>query len=423
MAQCDIHLLLTGDELMSGDTVDSNSAMIAQALSAMGQSVAHKLTLGDDRQRLVSALEQASRTAGVLIMNGGLGPTQDDLTAELVAEAAGVALVLNADAERHVRNWCAARRIEPNEANLKQAWLPMGAEIIHNPQGSAVGFALVVASTLILTTPGVPGELKAMLPEVCDRVKAVTGSDAIHRVRFQTFGIGESTAQALIDEDSLTWPEDVVLGFRAGIPQLEIKLTATSSDSPDVMQCRETLERLLGDHILGEGDITLAGALQQVLRSQGKKMVAAESCTGGLIAAMMTAEPGASAVFEVGFVAYANHIKHSVLGVDEAILATEGAVSEPVVRQMLSGALARSGADIGVAVSGVAGPDGGTAEKPLGTVWLAWGTETDMHAFKTVLPTDRAMFQKLVAAAGLDLIRRQLLGLPKLPDYFNRRAI
>ena len=388
MAHCDIHLLLTGDELMSGDTVDSNSAMIAQALSAMGQSVAHKLTLGDDRQRLMAALEQASQTAGVLIMNGGLGPTQDDLTAELVAEAAGVALVLNAGAERHVRAWCAARSIEPNEANLKQAWLPMGAEIIHNPRGSAVGFALEVSGTLILTTPGVPGELKAMLPEVCERVKAVTGGDAIHRVRFQTFGIGESTAQALIDADSLKWPEHVVLGFRAGIPQLEIKLTATS-DSTDVMRCRETLEQLLGDHILGEGDITLAGALQQVLRAQGKKMVAAESCTGGLIAAMMTAEPGSSAVFEAGFVAYANHIKHSVLGVDEAILETEGAVSEPVVRQMLSGALTRSGADIGVAVSGVAGPDGGTAEKPLGTVWLAWGTETNMHAFKTVLPTDR----------------------------------
>lgn len=422
MAHCDIHLLLTGDELMSGDTVDSNSAMIAQALSAMGQSVAHKLTLGDDRQRLMAALEQASQTAGVLIMNGGLGPTQDDLTAELVAEAAGVALVLNAGAERHVRAWCAARSIEPNEANLKQAWLPMGAEIIHNPRGSAVGFALEVSGTLILTTPGVPGELKAMLPEVCERVKAVTGGDAIHRVRFQTFGIGESTAQALIDADSLKWPEHVVLGFRAGIPQLEIKLTATS-DSTDVMRCRETLEQLLGDHILGEGDITLAGALQQVLRAQGKKMVAAESCTGGLIAAMMTAEPGSSAVFEAGFVAYANHIKHSVLEVDEAILETEGAVSEPVVRQMLSGALTRSGADIGVAVSGVAGPDGGTAEKPLGTVWLAWGTETNMHAFKTVLPTDRVMFQKLVAAAGLDLIRRQLLGLPKLPHYFSRRAI
>jgi nicotinamide-nucleotide amidase len=142
-----------------------------------------------------------------------------------------------------------------------------------------------------------------------------------------------------------------------------------------------------------------------------------------LIAAMMTAEPGSSSVFEAGFVTYANSIKHSVLGVDNTTLETEGAVSEPVVRQMLSGALERSGADIGVAVSGIAGPDGGTEEKPVGTVWLAWGTTDEMHTLKTVLPTDRAMFQKLVAAAGLDLIRRQLLGLPKLPHYFSRRAI
>ena len=422
MAQTDIHLLLTGDELMSGDTVDSNSAMIAQALSAMGQTVVNKITLGDDRLRLVAALKQATRDAGVLIMNGGLGPTQDDLTAELVAEAAGVALVLNPKADRHVQDWCAARSIEPNEANLKQAWLPEGAEIIHNPRGSAVGFAITVANTLILTTPGVPGELRAMLPEVCERVEAVTGSSATRRVRFQTFGIGESTAQARLDKHAQGWPEHVVLGFRAGMPQLEIKLTAPA-DSLEVTRCREILEGVLGDHILGEDDITLAAALQQVLRDQGKKMVSAESCTGGLIAAMMTAEPGSSAVFEAGFVTYANHIKHSVLGVHEATLETEGAVSEPVVRQMLAGALARSGADIGVAVSGVAGPDGGTPVKPLGTVWLAWGTETDMHTYKTVLPTDRAMFQKLVAAAGLDLIRRQLLGLPKLPHYFTRRAI
>jgi nicotinamide-nucleotide amidase len=422
MAHRDIHLLLTGDELMSGDTVDSNSAMIAQALSAMGQTVVNKITLGDDRPRLVAALKQASQEATVLIMNGGLGPTHDDLTAELVAAAAGVALVLNPEAERHVRDWCAARSIEPNEANLKQAWLPEGAEIIHNPRGSAVGFALKVAGTLVLTTPGVPGELKAMLPEVCKRALAVTGGKATHRVRLQTFGIGESTAQARIDEHSLEWPDHVVLGFRAGMPQLEIKLTAPAN-SPEVTRCREALEGVLGDHILGEDDITLAAALQQVLRDQGKKMVSAESCTGGLIAAMMTAEPGSSAVFEAGFVTYANHIKHSVLGVDEATLETEGAVSEPVVRQMLAGALARSGADIGVAVSGVAGPDGGTPDKPLGTVWLAWGTATDIHTYKTVLPTDRAMFQKLVAAAGLDLIRRQLLGLPKMPHYFSRRAI
>ena len=418
----DIALLLTGDELMSGDTVDSNSAMIAQSLAAFGHAVTEKITLGDDRARLVAALQRTTGHARILVMNGGLGPTQDDLTAELVAAAAEVQLVLHPDAERHVRDWCAERSIEPNDANLKQAWLPEGATIIHNPRGSAVGFVIEVNGTLILTTPGVPGELRAMLPEVCERIVVAIGGGQTHRVRLQTFGIGESTIQALIDEDDAPWPESVVLGYRAGVPQLEMKLTAAAA-SPEVEQCQQTLERLFGDHIIGEDDVTLAGALQQVLRDQGKKMVTAESCTGGLIASMVTAEPGSSSVFEAGFVTYANSIKHSVLGVSEASLETDGAVSETVVKQMLAGALAESGADIGIAVSGIAGPDGGSEDKPVGTVWLAWGTADNMHTLRTVLPTDRAMFQKLVAAAGLDLIRRQLLGLPKLPHYFSRRAI
>ena len=422
MKPYDIALLLTGDELTSGDTVDTNSAMIAQSLAAFGHAVTEKITLGDDRTRLVTALQRAAGRARILVMNGGLGPTQDDLTAELVAAAAGVQLVLHPDAERHVRDWCAERSIEPNGANLKQAWLPEGATIIHNPRGSALGFAIEVNGTLILPTPGVPSELRAMLPEVCERIVAAIGGGEIVRVRFQTFGIGESTIQALIDDDDAPWPESVVLGYRAGMPQLEMKLTAAAA-SPEVDECHQTLERLFGDHIIGEDDATLAGALQQVLRDQGKKMVTAESCTGGLIASMLTAEPGSSSVFEAGFVTYANSIKRSLLGVSEASLETDGAVSETVVKQMLVGALAVSGADIGIAVSGVAGPDGGSEEKPVGTVWLAWGPADSIHTLRTVLPADRAMFQKLVAAAGLDLIRRQLLGLPKLPHYFSRRAI
>jgi nicotinamide-nucleotide amidase len=422
MTTSEIHLLLTGDELMSGDTVDSNSSMIAQSLATHGHVVARKVTVGDEPALLSEALSDAIGRARVLIMNGGLGPTQDDLTAEQVAKAAGAKLIFHPDAERHVRDWCAERSIEPNDANLKQAWIPEGAELIHNPRGSAVGFALTIKNTLILTTPGVPGELRAMLPEVGDRLVAAMGGSEIHRLRLQTFGLGESTAQALIDNDPEPWPQGVVLGFRAGMPQLEIKLTA-EQNGPELARARHTLERLLGDHIIGEDDATLAAALQATLRAQGKKMVSAESCTGGLIASMMTAEPGSSAVFEAGFVTYANHIKHSVLGVDTATLERAGAVSEPVVRQMLAGALERSGADIGVAVSGIAGPDGGTPDKPVGTVWLAWGTRENVHTLKTLIPTDRAMFQKLVAAAGLDLIRRQLLGLPTLAHFFSRRAI
>ena len=422
MPDSDIDLLLTGDELMSGDTVDSNSAMIAQALMLSGQKIAQKVTLGDERKRLMAALSESTHRASVLIMNGGLGPTRDDLTAELIAAAAGVPLVLHPDAEQHVRRWCGERSIEPNDANLKQAWLPEGAELIDNPVGSAVGFALDIAGTLVLTTPGVPSELRAMLPAVCARVTHKLGGGELYRLRLQTFGIGESTAQALIDDDTTPWPDDVVLGFRAGMPQLEIKLTA-SADTPDVQRCRQTLERLFGDHILGEDDTTLAGAVQTVLRNQDKKLVTAESCTGGLIASMMTAEAGASSVFEAGFVTYANDIKQSVLGVSEATLETDGAVSEAVVVQMLRGALQRSHADIGIAVSGIAGPGGGTDDKPVGTVWLAWGSADDLHTWHTVLPTDRRMFQQLVAAAGLDLVRRQLLGLPRLPHYFSRRAI
>ena len=190
MTHNDIHLLLTGDELMSGDTVDSNSSMIAQSLAAFGHGVAEKVTLGDDRARLVAALQRAAGTARILIMNGGLGPTQDDLTAELVAAAAGVELALHPEADKHVRDWCAARSIEPNDANLKQVWLPEGAAIIQNPRGSAVGFAMHVGGALILTTPGVPGELRAMLPEVCERIVTAIGGGKSHRVRLQTFGIG-----------------------------------------------------------------------------------------------------------------------------------------------------------------------------------------------------------------------------------------
>jgi nicotinamide-nucleotide amidase len=396
--------------------------MIAQALMLSGQKIAQKITLGDERERLMTALTESTQRAGVLIMNGGLGPTQDDLTAELVAAAAGVSLVLHPEAEQHVRSWCGERSIEPNDANLKQAWLPEGADLIHNPVGSAVGFAIEIAGTLVLTTPGVPSELRAMLPAVCARVTDRLGGGGLYRLRLQTFGMGESTAQALIDNDAAAWPDDVVLGFRAGMPQLEIKLTAPA-DIPDVQRCRQTLERLFGDHILGEEDTTLAGAVQKVLHAQDKKLVTAESCTGGLIASMMTAEAGASSVFEAGFVTYANNMKQSVLGVSEATLQTEGAVSEAVVQQMLRGALQRSQADIGIAVSGIAGPGGGTEDKPVGTVWLAWGTADEMHTWHTVLPTDRLMFQQLIAAAGLDLVRRQLLGLPRLPHYFTRRAI
>lgn len=418
-----IALLMTGNELMSGDTVDSNSALIAQVLAESGHQVTEKSTVGDDIELLRLTLARLCRDHDVVIVNGGLGPTADDLTAEVVAELATAELFESPEARAHVENWCERRGIRANQSNLKQAYLPADSDLLPNPVGSAVGFSLLVYRALVITTPGVPSELRAMLPEVCTRVIARIGASSAHILRLQTFGMGESTIQQAVREQIPDWPWEVKLGFRAGMPQLEVKLAIEADHQLEALAfCRQRLEGVIGDHVIGEGDTTLAGELQRVLREQGKTITTAESCTGGLIASMITREPGSSAVFKTGFVTYANDSKQSLLGVDGATLAEHGAVSQPVVEQMLAGALARSGADIGVAVSGIAGPDGGSEDKPVGTVWIAWGSADDMHSHRVVITGSRQLFQTLVAAAGIDLMRRQLLGLPAMPHYFTRAA-
>ena len=418
-----IALLLTGNELMSGDTVDSNSAMIATQLGDHGLEVGEKCTVGDDPVLLQRALARLSTEYPAVIVNGGLGPTRDDLTSEVIANLIGVDLIEDPEARAHVEDWCARRRIAPNPANLKQAWVPEGCQLIHNPLGSALGFAINIGDCLVLTTPGVPSELEAMLPALQTQLQARIGGEARQILRLQTFGIGESSVEERIKKYADRWPSNVTLGFRAGMPQLELKLSVPgAAHLPAQEEALALLEDDFGDHILGKGSTRLAGKLQEVLRDQGKTMTTAESCTGGLIASTMIREPGSSAVLGTGFVTYANRAKRDQLGVDATTLKTHGAVSEPVVKEMLLGALQRSGADIGVAVSGIAGPGGGTDDKPVGTVWIAWGTPDDLRTHTTVVSGSRSLFQNLIAAACLDLIRRHLQVLPPLPHYFTRQA-
>lgn len=420
-----IALLLTGNELMTGDTLDSNSAAIATALADYHVGVAEKVTVGDHPERLLHSLDRLCREHAVIIMNGGLGPTDDDLTAAIIAQLVGVELVENPDARDHVVNWCSQRGFKATGANLKQALLPANCDLIHNPRGSALGFAVTHGGALILTTPGVPGELRAMLPEVCRRLRDHLGDTIVasqqYTLRLQTFGIGESAIQEIVKQHIRDWPEQVSLGFRSGLPQLELKLTVGDQRHlPLRDQCYQALVDTLGDHIIGDNDTTLAAALQTELRAQGKTVVTAESCTGGLIAAMITREAGASEVFHAGYISYANEVKHQLLNVPMALLEQHGAVSRPVVERMLQGALQRSAADMGVAVSGVAGPGGGTQDKPVGTVWIAWGSRNHCSADRFQIPGDRPIFQTLTAAAAIDLVRRQLLGLPPQPKLLTR---
>jgi len=420
--QLQVQLLLTGNEIMSGDTVDSNSALIAQRLSAVGIGVYRKVTVGDDMPLLKMELAAMINTADLVIVNGGLGPTIDDLTAEMVAAVAGVALQQYPQAVAHLRQWCDKRNLPLNAANLKQAMLPFGATIVDNPVGSAVGFAMTVGTCRVICTPGVPGELAAMLDGiVADLAARQQRPPGRNILRLQIFGLGESTAQQIISDAVPDWPQEVELGFRAGAPQMEIKLSITSAAARAAQQhCRDQLEQLFGDHIIGEGSISLAERVLQLLRARGASLATAESCTGGLIASMLTRIPGSSDSFHAGFVTYSNAIKQAVLGVREETLAKCGAVSEEVVREMAQGALQRSGADYAIAVSGIAGPDGGTAEKPVGTVWLAWGDHQRMRTRCLCWPVERTLFQTMIAAGGLDMIRRTLLGIDAEPRYFTQ---
>jgi len=419
----DVQLLLTGNEIMSGDTIDSNSAMIAQRLSELAISVRRKVTVGDDRNLLVGELLTMIETADLVIVNGGLGPTVDDLTAEILAEVAGVSVTEHPDALAHLKTWCAKRNLPLNDANYKQSLLPQGCTLIDNPIGSAVGFELTIKGCRVLCTPGVPSELRAMLDWIVEDLGAALDRPSQRNImRLQTFGLGESSAQQLIADNISDWPDAVELGFRAGAPQMEIKLTVdTNSAAAQQADCRLKLESLFGDHIIGEGDSQLAQVVQELLTQRKQTLATAESCTGGLIASMLTRIPGSSAGFHAGLVTYSNDMKTSLLGVDAKLLSEQGAVSEPVVIAMAEGAIARTNADYAIAVSGIAGPDGGTTQKPVGTVWLAWGSAGSIRTRCLCWPVERTLFQTMIAAAGLDMIRRTLLEIDEEPRYFSQR--
>ena len=418
-----IQLLLTGNEIMSGDTVDSNSALIARRLGELGLRVFRKVTVGDEVALLRRELAAMAEEADLVIVNGGLGPTVDDLTAEILAAVAGVGIERHPRAVSHLESWCAGRNLPLNAANMKQAMLPAGATVVDNPIGSAVGFEMAVGSCRVICTPGVPGELAAMLDGIVADLAARLQRPPQRRVlRLQTFGLGESSAQQMISDALPDWPAEVELGFRAGAPQMEIKLTIERASAEPVLQrCRAQLEALFGDHIIGEGDTLLAARVLQLLRERQATLVTAESCTGGLIASMLTRIPGSSDAFHAGFVTYSDAVKQAVLGVADDTLAQHGAVSEAVVKQMAEGAMARADADYAIAVSGIAGPDGGTPDKPVGTVWIAWGTRDALRTRCLLWPVERTLFQTMIAAAGLDMIRRTLLGIDQEPRYFRQR--
>lgn len=417
-----ISYLLTGNELMSGDTLDSNSAYISQSLKDINLVPIIKKVVGDDLPLLVSSINELAEVSDVLIVNGGLGPTVDDLTALALSQATNSTLIQHTDALAHLEQWAKPRGFVLSESNLKQAQLPVICDVVPNPNGSAVGFKCVFDDCLIICTPGVPSELKPMVENHLLPLIKQYGSieENNHITRLRLFGITESGLQDIVNEVFPDWPEQVELGFRVQLPLIEVKL-ATVGDQYLALnqQWTEKFSKHFSDYIVGRDGLRLSQALNNALLERDKKISVAESCTGGAIAASITGEAGSSEVFEAGFVAYADHVKQSVLGVSAQSLQAHGAVSEVVVREMVAGALRVSGADIAIATSGVAGPSGGSETKPVGTVWIAWGQGSNVQARKFFMPIGRVGFQRTVTAIAMDIARRQILGLPTDVDYFS----
>ncbi|MDO6445841.1 CinA family nicotinamide mononucleotide deamidase-related protein [Colwellia sp. 1_MG-2023] len=420
-----IQLLLTGNELMVGDIIDSNSAMIAQHLLPLGASIERKVTVADDIDLLIHEIQTISQQADVLIINGGLGPTIDDLTAQALAKSCQLPLKEHPCAVNHLQEWANRRGIPLDKTNLKQAMLPQHATIIPNRTGSAVGFHLNFQQCDIYCTPGVPSELAIMLQEeVMPLIQPKLAQHQHYQVlRLHVFGLGESTLQALLEEKFPTWPKEVDIGFRASSPFLELKLTIQQKQDIELLTIyKAKLYDLLGDHILSQlsdKTPTMAEYVLTLLQENNQSITTAESCTGGLISSLLTNIAGASKSFEAGYITYSNSAKEKMLDVSNETLRKYGAVSEQVVIEMAQGALAKSDADYAIAVSGIAGPEGGTKEKPVGSVWIAWGNNKKIKTVYLCIKGTRYYFQTAVANRALDLIRRDLIASAEQPYYFN----
>ncbi len=416
-------VLTIGDELLRGEIVDSNKSFLSERLLELDIETTRHVTVGDTADEIAVQLRSAAEHARVVLVSGGLGPTRDDITSAVVARTFGRELVRCPEEVERIRAFFASLGREMAENNAKQADFPEGAELLPNPVGTAPGFLLEVEQTLFFCMPGVPRELYRMVDEqVLPRLRehAIGGpAEGVARaLLLRTFGLGESALDRELSDLSDA-SRGVTLGFRTQFPDNLVRVVARGPDQASAQarldEAVAEVKRRLGSLVVGEGDAPMESVVARLLIDGKHTVAVAESCSGGLIASLLTDVPGSSAYLLEGVVAYSNEAKIRGLGVSPDDLAAHGAVSQAVAEQMARGVRERAGAEFGVATTGIAGPDGGTDEKPVGTVYVAMASEREVAARRYQLFTDRARNKRLTAQIALDWLRRRVLGL-EIPD-------
>lgn len=413
-----VSILATGSELLDGRVVDTNSNFVAKELAERGLKLRRVLVVDDDLSELVSGLRELSAVSDLIITSGGLGPTTDDLTRDMVASFFGVALAESPEGRKHLEEFYRKRNRPIDSNNLKQAMLPAGSVMIPNEHGTAPGFIVSKSGmATVCSLSGVPREFKSMFAaSVAPLIELKSGGrEEIHRVTFKTFGLPESTVGRIVE--GLCLPSEVIVSYRAAFPEVHVVLKAPKRVSLGEHATR--VRDAIGSPYIFSEDAgqTYVSALQSVLLTRGVTVATAESCTGGMISEMLTRTPGSSSIFMGGIIAYHNAIKEGLLGVSPETLQAHGAVSAETVRDMAVGARMRCGTSLGVAVSGIAGPDGGTADKPVGTFFVGVSVEGHTVEVRSLYISERSNIRSYAAYVALDIVRRTVLGLPIPASY------
>ncbi len=408
-------IITVGDELLIGQVINTNQAHIANRLNEAGVAIAGMTTVGDDHPSILESFRRAWQNVELVIVTGGLGPTHDDITKKAICEFFDDHLVANGEVRRHIEELLASRNMRWSPASEEQMMVPAKAEVLPNPLGTAPGLLLRDGAKMFIALPGVPYEMQEIMDQsVLPILKAHVTRSAIRHRTLRTTGIPESMlAQKLGDIDEIL--RGASLAFLPSPHGVRLRISVSSEDARDaeemIRQVEERIRRKVGQYIYGVEDQELEEVLGKVLAEKGLTIAVAESCTGGLIADRLTNVSGSSAYFERGVVAYSNTAKIDLLGVPAATILEHGAVSKEVAQAMALGIRRIAGTDIGLSTTGIAGPLGGTIEKPVGLVWIGLADAHGSLALKFNLGQSRLLVKQRASQAALELVRRRIMKL------------
>jgi nicotinamide-nucleotide amidase len=411
-------IIAVGSELLGATRLDTNSLFLSGRLASLGIELRAKSVVGDDRGMLAVVFSQALARADLVLLTGGLGPTDDDVTREVVAGVLGLPFTEDPAIVATIERRFARRRMRMPENNRRQAQVPRGALVLDNPNGTAPGLYIAHDAKVVVLLPGPPRELQPMMARLCESLLgARAGGERSYTTSAFVTGRSESHVEEAIQPIYSRWYDatpPIQTTILAAPGQIEIHLTLRSADPGAARarldEARDAIAAALGDAVFSTDGRFLEEVVGDLLKARGLTMAAAESCTGGLLLSRVTDVPGSSAYVRGGVVAYSNDLKTAFVDVPADVIAQQGAVSEPVASAMASGARTRLGADIGVGITGIAGPDGGTPEKPVGTVAIAVAGPGGAEQVRTFsFPGGRAQVKYQSAQAALDMVRRGIL--------------